>query len=179
MFTRDLGFVHRYFVAEKQESLLFLVVGIAAIGLSVFFYFFTKSNPSFYKGAAIPLLVVGLIQGVVGYTVYARSDSQRMDVAYQMGLEPVNFLKQQELPRMKTVMKNFAYYRYTELILAIAGIGLFFFFRQKPESSFWIGLGLTLAIQAIIMLGADYFAEKRGGEYTRQLEQILASSTPQ
>lgn len=174
MQTRDFSFIHKYFVAEKQESLLFLVVGIVAIILALLFFFFIKSNPSFYKGAAIPLLLIGLIQATVGYTVWARSDKQRMDVAYKMGMEPVGFIKNEELPRMQIVNKNFVIYRYTEIVLAITGIALFVLFRNKTEKAFWFGLGITLAIQSVLMLGADYFAEQRAKIYTAELNKIIS-----
>ena len=73
---------------------------------------------------------------------------------------------------MQTVNKNFVIYRYTEITLIIAGIALIFFFRSNPERSFWFGLGVALAIQAAIMLGADYFAEKRALIYTKQIESF-------
>ncbi len=170
---RDFSFVHKYFVSEKQESLLFLGLGISAIVLAVIFFFFIKSNPAFFKGAAIPLFVIGLIQCVVGYSVYTRSDKQRTDIAYNIGMEPVNFTKSEELPRMKTVMKNFIIYRYAEITLALIGIGLFIYFRINVAHGFWKGVGLTLAIQALLMLGADYFAEQRGKTYYKALEAIV------
>jgi len=171
---RDFTFVHKYFLTEKQESLWFLIIGIAAIALAIVFYFFIKASPSFYKGAAIPLLAIGIIQCVVGYTVHSRSDTQRMDVAYNIGVEPTIFTKQTELPRMETVMKNFTIYHYVEIFLALAGLGLFLYFRNNETKMFWKGLGLTLAIQALLMLGADYFAEKRGEGYKKELQKILA-----
>ena len=171
---RDLTFIHKYFIGEKQESLLFLFIGIAAILLAVLFFFFIKTNPSFFKGAAIPLVVIGLIQLTVGYTVYARSDKQRMDIAYNAGVEPVQYTQHQELPRMKTVMKNFVIYRYVEIVLAVMGIGLFIYFRNNTAQQYWKGAGLTLAIQALLMLGADYFAEQRGKVYSKALEAIVA-----
>ena len=108
---RDFSFIYRYFIAEKQESLLFLIVGIVAVMLAVVCWFFIKSNPSFYKGAAVPLLAIGLIQMIVGYSVYSRTDKQKANVAYNIGMEPVAYVKQTELPRMKTVMKKFIIYR--------------------------------------------------------------------
>ena len=174
---RDFSFIHKYFLAEKQESLLFLIVGIAAIALAVVFYFFIKINPSFFKGAAIPLVAIGIIQCIVGYTVYARSDRQRMDIAYNIGVEPTSFTRTTELPRMENVMKNFAIYRYVEILLALAGLGLFLYFRNDETKMLWKGLGSTLAIQAILMLGADYFAEKRGGTYKQALETFIRPVT--
>ena len=171
---RDLRFVHKYFTGEKQESLLFLIIGVTAIILSIVLFLFIKTNPSFYKGAAIPLFAIGLIQLVVGYTVYARADKQRMDIAYNLGMEPVQFAKHQEMPRMQTVMKNFIIYRYAEIALALAGIALFICFRNNESRLFWKGLGLTLAIQALLMLGADYFAEQRGKLYVKNLEAVIS-----
>jgi len=170
---RDFSFIYKYFIAEKQESLLFLIIGIAALLLAVLCWFFIKTNPSFFKGAAIPLLAIGLIQCIVGYTVYVRTDKQKASVAYHMGMEPVSYVKQQELPRMKSVMKNFVIYRWVEMAFILTGLVLVFLFRLNPDRSFWYGLGITLAIQAAIMLGADYFAEKRGETYTKSLAEIL------
>ncbi len=168
----DFSFIHRYFSAEKQESLLFLFLGIVSIGLALVFFIFIKTNPSFFRGAAIPLLAIGLIQLTVGYTVYARSDKQRLDIAYQAGTDP-HYIIGTEMPRMKTVMNNFVIYRYTEMALALAGLALFLFFYNSTGMLFWKGLGCTLAIQALLMLGADYVAEKRGKTYKQGLENFI------
>lgn len=170
---KDFNFIYKYFIAEKQESLLFLIVGIVAIILAVIFFLFIKSNPSLFKGAAIPLAAIGILQCVVGFTVYSRSNKQMNEIAYNIGLEPVNYANQKELPRMNTVMKSFVIYRWVEIVLIIAGLGLIFLFRSNPHRVFWYGLGITLAIQAAVMLGADYFAEKRGKMYTREIESLV------
>ncbi|HTS45543.1 MAG TPA: hypothetical protein VMH01_14190 [Puia sp.] len=173
MFTK--ADIEKYFIAEKNESLLFLALGIIAILLSVLFFSFLKTN--FYKGAAIPLLAIGLIQAVVGYTVYARTDGQRIDNVYAYDMNPGQ-LKSEELPRMKTVNKNFVIYRWIEIAFIGVGLALIFLYKSGPEKAFWFGLGLTLAIQAAIMLCADYFAEKRAGVYTTQLESLASSNKP-
>lgn len=170
---RDLSFIHKYFIGEKQESLVFLIVGIIAILLAIAFFFFIKTNPSFYKGAAMPLLALGLVQGIVGYTVYSRSDKQRMDVSYKAGIEPVRFVKTEELPRMRTVMKKFTIYRWLEIVFVLIGLALIFCFRTNPDKTFWYGLGITLAIQAFLLLSADFIAERRGKIYTTKLETII------
>ena len=172
---RDFSFIYRYFTAEKQESLLFLIVGIVAILLAVVCWFFIKSNPNFFKGAAIPLLVIGLIQMVIGYSVYSRTDKQKTNIAYNIGMEPVNYVKQTELPRMKIVMKNFVIYHWVEIAFIITGLILIFLFRLNTDKTFWYGFGVALALQAVMMLGADYFAEKRGKVYTNELKKIIAN----
>ena len=174
MELKDFSFIYKYFSGEKQESLLFLIIGLAAVLLSVIFFFFIKTTPAFFKGAAIPLLAIGIIQGIVGYTVYARTDKQQATIAYNAGMDP-QFVKKNEIPRMETVMKKFVIYRYAEMILALIGLGLFFYFRNYETQQFLKGLGLTLAIQALLMLGADYFAEERGKIYSDGLSKFIQS----
>jgi uncharacterized membrane protein YbhN (UPF0104 family) len=168
MFTKTV--IEKYFIAEKQESLLFVFIGIVAVILSLAFFFFLKTN--FYKGAAIPLLLIGLLLGIVGFNVYQRSDEDRKRNVYAYDMNPSQ-LKNKELPRMKTVMRNFIIYRYTELFLLVAGAALFFYFKTNAAKTFWSGLGLALAIMALLALAADYFAEKRGKVYTDGLASFV------
>jgi hypothetical protein len=173
MLMPDLNFIYKYFHGEKQESLLFLIIGVIAIMLAVIFLVFIKSNIAFYRGAAIPLLAIGIIQCAVGYTVFSRADKQVKDIAYNIGIEPVNYVNQTEMPRMKTVMKNFVIFRWVEIGFIVAGFILIMLFREKPERAFWYGLGIALTIQALLMLGADFFAEQRGKVYVEGLKGII------
>jgi hypothetical protein len=170
MFTKAQA--EAYFIAEKQESLLFVIIGIVAIVVGIIFLVVMKTP--LYKGIAIPIIAIGLIQCIVGYTVYARSDAQRKDIVYKMDLNP-GAIKDAEIPRMETVMKNFAIYRWVEIALLIAGIGLMFVYKNNNAKQILFGVGIGLAIQSALMLSADYFAEKRGGEYLRGLEGWITS----
>ena len=171
MFTK--ADIEKYFVDEKQESLLFLVIGLIAIALAVAFYFYWKTE--ILKGAAIPLVIIGLIQSIVGYAVYARSDEQRISIVYSMDMDPGK-LKSDEMPRMKKVIRNFVIYRWTEILLLIAGIILIFLYRGNADKSFWLGLGIALSIQSAIMVSADLVAEKRASNYASGLEQYLSKT---
>lgn len=171
---RDFSFIYRYFTAEKQGSLLFITVGLVALLLGVIFWFFIKGQPSFYKGLAVPLVVLGLLQAIVGFTIYTRTDKQKTEIAYNIGMEPVAYVGKTELPRMKKVMKNFVLLRWLEIIFLVTGLVLLFIFRLNPDRSFWFGLGIALSLQAAIMLGADHFAEKRGKVYMEALQKIIA-----
>lgn len=163
-----LEFIHQYFNAEKKESLLFIILGVLAIVGSILLFAIGKTN--FYKGMAIPFILVGLIHVVVGYTVYKKSDGQRVDISYKYGINGGN-IPAEEQQRMDVVMKNFVVYRYTEIALAIVGLGLVFVFKNNIEKSFWYGLGMALAIEALFTLGLDYFAERRGHNYLKGFEQ--------
>jgi Ca2+/Na+ antiporter len=168
MFTKED--IEKYFNGEKQESLLFVLIGVAGIITAIVFFFFLKTN--FYKGAAIPLLLVGLLLAVVGYTVYKRSDGDRQRNVYAYDMNPSE-LKEKELPRMKKVMKNFVIYRYTELFLLLVGAALYLYFIKDFKNDFWRGFGLALAVMSLLALAADFFAEKRGKIYTKGIESFI------
>lgn len=167
MFTKTD--IEKYFMAEKSESLLFVIIGIAAILVAAVFFFFLKTN--FYKGMALPLLLIACIQLTVGYSVYKRSDDDRKRNTYAYDLNPAD-LKNKEIPRMEKVNRNFVIYRWIEILLILAGLVLIFLYRNNTERSFLFGIGIGLAIQAAIMLGADYFAEARAKVYTKGLKDF-------
>ena len=168
MFTKSD--IETYFTGEKQESLLFLFIGIAGISTAIIFFFLLKT--SFYLGAAIPLLVIGLLLGIVGYTIYKRSDDDRKRNVYAYDMNP-SALKEKELPRMKKVMKNFVIYRWVEIFLFLLGTGLYIFFIRDFRQDFWRGFGFALAVMALLALTADYFAEKRGAIYLKGIESFV------
>jgi len=163
--------IEKYFTGEKQESLLFLIIGIAAVATAVVFFFFLKTN--FYKGAAIPLFLVGLLMGIVGYTVYKRSDDDRIRNVYAYDMNPSQ-LKEKELPRMQTVMKNFVIYRWVEIFLFLVGAALYIYYIRDFNKDFWRGFGLALAVMALIALTADFFAEQRGKIYTKGIQSFTS-----
>jgi len=78
-----------YFAAERTESLVFLAFGLAAIAFSVFALW--RLRDPLFKGMAIPMLVVGLIQAGVGATILARTDSQVAALKAQVDSAPANF----------------------------------------------------------------------------------------
>ena len=162
--------VEKYFVAEKSESLLFIIIGLAAIVMAVVFFFWLKTP--FYKGAAIPLLVIAILQITVGYTVYSRSDKQRIVIAYKMDLNP-SAIQQNEMPRMEKVMKNFVLFRWVEIALLVIGLICFFIYRNETAKTFYCGLGMALAVQSAVMLAADYSAESRGRVYLEGMKSMF------
>lgn len=159
--------IEKYFMAEKQVGLIFFIIGIIAVVLALVFFLAFRTN--FYKGAAIPLLLVGLIELIVGLTVFRRSDEDRVKNVYAYGMNPQE-LKEKELPRMQKVTRSFAIYKWAEISFIIAGIVLIILYRTRHDKAFWFGLGIALVIQSLLMLSADYFAEKRAKEYTSKLQ---------
>lgn len=168
MFTK--ADIEKYFTGEKHESLLFLFIGVAGVIAAIILFFFVKT--SFYKGMALPLALLGLLLGMIGFTVYQRSDGDRTRNVYAYDMNPAE-LKEKELPRMKTVMKNFMIYRWVEIVLLLSGIGLYIYFIRDFKNDFWRGFGLALAVMSLLALTADYFAEKRGHIYTKGIESFV------
>ena len=168
MFTKTD--IEKYFIAEKKESLLFVILGIAAIAVALVGLFYWKTQ--FWKGASIPLILIAVIQIIVGYTVYARSDKQRTDMVYAFDMDPSR-LQNEEMPRMEEVNKNFVTYRWIEIILFVAGIALAVVYKANADKQLIVGIGVALAIEAVLLFGADFIAAKRAGNYSSGLKTFL------
>jgi hypothetical protein len=76
---------------------------------------------AFYRGFAIPVILVGITQLVVGSTVYFRTDKQinQLENLYQQ--DKAAFAKA-EIPRMDIVMKNFSLYKKVEIAFVVIGL---------------------------------------------------------
>ncbi|MFM2387257.1 MAG: hypothetical protein RL660_2014 [Bacteroidota bacterium] len=159
--------IEKYFTAEKNESTLFIAVGIAAIACSV--YFLTKTKVPLYNGMAYPLIAIALIQIAVGASVFVRSPKDIVRVNTIVSSDKSK-ISTEEIPRMKTVMKNFATYRWVEIALLLMGLALFFTMQAESLAK---GIGLGLAIQSALMLLLDYFAEQRGTAYLAYLQDLV------
>jgi hypothetical protein len=161
--------IEKYFIAEKQESLVFLIIGIAAIVLALILYFMVKTQVC--RGLAVPLLVLGLMQAVAGYSVFVKSDDQRISQVYAYDMNP-DQLKTTELTRMRKVKTNFTIYRWIEIGFMITGLVLIFWFRTDAGKMFWFGFGISLTLMAAELFIADFIAEKRAVHYTLLLEEF-------
>lgn len=162
--------IEQYFSAEKQGSLFFLSVGIVAV-IAALILFFVLKTP-FYKAAAIPMIIVGLIAGTIGFTIYKRSDDDRIRNVYAYDLNP-DELKQKEYPRMQKVMKSFRVIIIAELVILITAIFLFFYFRTNTAQQLWSGAGAGLLIMTIVALMLDISAQRRAAVYTKGLETFI------
>lgn len=153
-----------YFDAEKQESVIFILVGLLAMGLSLWLWV----NGHRLKSMAYPLVVIALMQIVVGGTVYLRTDSQVSTLSAQLEVNPAA-LKAEETARMETVMKNFSIYKSIEMLLLIMGVGMIAFFQRHDVAA---GIGVGLVLQAAFTLTLDIFAETRGADYLFVVQRI-------
>lgn len=155
-----------YFVGEKQESMLFMLAALLAMGLALWLW----AHGHRLRWMALPLVVVALMQGVVGISIFARTDAQLAKLSTQLVSAPAEF-KQAETERMQTVMANFRLYKSVELALLVLGACLIAFV-SKWDTATAIGIGLVL--QAGFTLALDLFAEARGEAYLRALAGMAA-----
>lgn len=168
MFTK--ADIEKYFLAEKNAALFFIVLGLVAVVVSLLFFFILKTN--WYKGFAIPLLVIGLIQGFVGCRVYKTADEYRKDNVFAYDLNPSK-LENKEWPRMQKVEKQLNRLLLAEALIFIASVVLFFYFKNNSGAALWRGLALGLMLQAILSLGFDWFAKQRAKTYLSGLHNFI------
>jgi hypothetical protein len=156
----------KYFNGEKAESYIFILIGVFALAMALYFIFGLKT--SFWKGVAIPFIIVASLEFIVGYTIVTRSpkDIERVENFYKSAPQKINTF---EIPRMEKVMSNFMIFRYVEIALIILGIALMY---SSMNDTFWRGIGLGLFIQASIVLSLDFFAERRGHIYLEYLKEF-------
>ena len=145
-----------YFIAEKQEALVFMLVGAFAVLTAA--WLLVRGGR--YKGMAYPLIAIAAIQATVGSTVYFRTDRQVAALQAQYRTAPEVF-KAEEAQRMRTVVDNFRIYRWIEIALLAAGLVLL----ALRRNDLWFSVGLGLAAQSALMLALDWFAERRADLY--------------
>lgn len=163
--------IEKYFVAEKQAGLVLFVIGIAALVLAALCFFVLRTN--FYKGAAIPLMLIGTLQLFLGFSHYRKSDEERKQNVYAYDMNPQE-LKARELPRMQGAVKSIAVFKWGAAVLVLIGAVLVMLYRSHPDKTLWVGLGAALAMQALIMYVAEYMAEGKAQQYLQQLETFGA-----
>lgn len=162
--------VVKYFNGEKLESYVFIIIGVVALAMALYFIFGLKT--SFWKGVAIPFMLVAFLEFIVGYTIVERSPKDIKRVEHFMKSEP-KMIRTHEIQRMEKVMRNFVIFRFIEIALIIIGISLMY---SSMNDTFWRGIGMGLFIQASIVLSLDFFAERRGVVYLEYLKQVAEKS---
>jgi hypothetical protein len=148
-----------YFQAERAESVVFIAVGVVALGIALWAW--RVNRQPFWRGAAWPLAVIAAIQITVGGTIWQRSPHDMARVQQIVAQDKAR-IAGEEIPRMQTVMRSFALYRWIEIGLLALGLALV---ALSARASWLQGLGAGLAVQAGLMLVLDFFAEQRGDVY--------------
>ena len=154
-----------YFVGEKREAFVILVTGILAVALSGFLLA-TKDS---YRGMAVPLLLIGLLEVGVGGAVFGRTNAQVATLEADLARAP-QATTRRELERMRIVMRTFAIVKIVELVIFALGVALTYTMRRN-EFAFAAGVGCVA--QASVILLFDLFAERRAEPYLEALRQAV------
>ena len=157
--------ISTYLTEERIENTFFLIVGLITIALAFIFLGIIKY--SFFKGLAIPLLVLGIIELSAGAISYNQSQNYSNNIPF-LKKNNTKEVQAEELKRMQIVLKNYAIYRWIELFLICIGLLLFIRFNKSPQT-FWKGFGLGLLIQASILFALHLLSEQTGKMYIEQL----------
>jgi hypothetical protein len=145
----------RYFAEERRGAAFFLAAGLAALTLSLGL----AARPTPYRGMIPPLGVFGLVEIVVGATVFWRTR------------RPVEQLER-ERARMRRVIASFRIYKVAETVVLTAGLTLMMLF---PRHTVLYASGLGCLVQGSVLLVLDRVAERRAREYAAGLD---ATSSP-
>jgi hypothetical protein len=164
--------LHLYFEGEKAEGIPFVGAGLAAFAVGS--VLFARRTP-LARGAAWPIVVVGVIQTAAGIVVYSRTDAQVARLDGLMASDP-GALRKAERARMERVNLEFVLLKWTELALAAAGVGLTTYGIVKGNDTFK-GVGVGLAAQSVVMLALDLFAAERAARYTDALDRFRVAQT--
>jgi len=159
-----------YFVGEKRWSLVFVALGVAAQAAA--FAVWRGAGP--FRGAALPLAGVALIELAVGGTVFLRTDAQVAQLEDQLRREPGAF-HAAETARMTGIMRSFTVIKTVEI--ALLGVAVALLLACRPPA-FAAGVGLGLLLQAGVTLAADVVAEHRGRIYLEAVKGAPTTPVP-
>lgn len=153
-----------YFGAEKSATML--VMGIGGASLLFSGIALARGNRTF-KAMAAPIGAIGLLQIIVGASVYFRTDAQVAAFAEQMASDPGAFTLA-ELTRMEVVNRGFGLYKWIEIGLLAAGAAAVAVGARR-ENQIVLGVGIGLVAQSTVMLAFDMVAQDRALDYVREL----------
>jgi hypothetical protein len=143
----------RYFAEERRGAAIFLAAGVVAIAVSVGL----ATRPTAYRGMIPPLAVFGLVEIVVGGTVFRRAPRT------PAGADDA---RARERERMRRVLASFRVYKVAEIVVLTAALTLMMLF---PRHTPLYAAGLGCLLQASVLLVLDRLAERRARDYASGL----------
>jgi hypothetical protein len=152
----------RYFAEERRGAAIFLAAGLAALTLSLGL----AMSRAAYRGMVPPLGALGLVEVVVGATVFLRTPRQ-VDALRRDLRDAEEHARARERERMRRVIASFRVYRVAETVVLTTGLTLMMLF---PRHTLLYASGLGCLLQASVLLVLDRVAERRAREYAAGLE---------
>jgi len=160
-----------WFEGEQNEAYVFLGAGVLSLGGGT--YLATRDQ-DLARGAGWTMIAVGGLMTIFSIT-YSLSLSPRHDeLKEQLADDPARY-KREETERMEAIADRFVAYRWTEIGLVAIGAGLITYGLLEDHDTV-TGVGIALASEAAVVLGLDYFAERRAHTYLDHLHDFDPTS---
>lgn len=163
--------IEKYFIEEKQTSLLLIILSITAIVVAIVCWFIWKTQ--FCKGITIALSVIALVQLILSYNNYNSYDKQRINAVYTLDMNPTD-IQFKEAPRALQYLNATQTKRYVYMALFIVGAIMFFYFKSKIDKQLLVGIGFATLLFTFILMSIHYYSEKKTVHYTAQLKQTFS-----
>jgi hypothetical protein len=170
------GHMEDWFDGEQSEAFVFLGFGVASAGGGA--YLVTRDD-DMARGAGWTLIAVGGLMTIFSITYSLGLSPKHDELKDQLAKDPAAY-KREETDRMEAIADRFVLYRWTEVGLFAIGAGLATYGLIEDKDTF-TGIGIALAGEAAIVLGLDYFAERRAHTYLDHLHDFdpaSASASP-
>ena len=145
MFTKEN--IEQYFSAFKNEQIFLIILG--AVALIVALIFFVGFKTEWYKGFALPLAVFAVLNMGAGFSNYKKADILKVRNTYNYDLHP-ELLRTKELPRIQEMKQNFTVLIYVNISIIFAAAFIFFYFKKKDGSEYYMGVSASLFLVAIL-----------------------------
>lgn len=159
--------VSAYFGREKVAARLFLAAGLASVAAGGVLI----SRPdTFARSAGYTLAGFGVIQAVAA-TAYHFSIDSRIEKLHGRIMADPTGLHHEELDRIEQVSGRFVIFRYTEIALMAAGIGVAAA-GEVTSRPLMKGIGLGVAVEAFVLLALDQYAEHSAHTYQEALRRV-------
>jgi hypothetical protein len=161
--------MHEFFDGEVAGSWLWFAEGAAATLASAgVLVFYDGEGEDFWRGAAIPVLAIGLVQAATGASILLRTPSWVEDFDARLNTDPAGY-RREELERMERINFQYDLVRWVEIILFAGGAGLITYGVIQEDDRF-IGAGVGLAAQILFTFLTDIWAASRAHAYTEALQ---------
>lgn len=153
-----------WFDGERSEAYIFLGAGLVSLGGGI--YLVTRED-DLAKGAGYSTAILGGLMTVFSITYNLSLGPTHDDLKDDLRKDPVKH-KQDETKRMEAIADRFVAYRWAEIGALAVGAGLITYGTLEKKRTF-TGVGIGLAAEAALLLGLDYFAERRTHDYLDKL----------
>jgi len=155
-----------YFAAERAQGFFWLGTGVVAIGIGLWLVL----GRGDYRGTGWPLIVLGLVEGLVGVTGIF-NDGRVAGLIARLD-QDVGALVAAEAERMRGLATAFTIMKCVEIGIFLSG-GLLVLLSAARST--WYAVGVGLVVQGGAALTLEAIAHRRNSDYGAAIEAHAAS----